>query len=99
MASALALYRDVLRVHRRLPGAHMRFLGDSYVKDEFRRHRGVQDAHQVRTFLHQWQVYCDTLRAASKLHPVVCARCTPGVLCSSREADGARVPAAFRRSG
>jgi hypothetical protein len=44
----LTLYRRILRAHRHLP-ANQRVLGDSYVKEEFRRHRDVENpAHIVR---------------------------------------------------
>jgi hypothetical protein len=44
----LALYRRVLRAHRLLP-AEQRVLGDAYVKEEFRRHREVENPlHIVR---------------------------------------------------
>jgi hypothetical protein len=45
----LALYRRILRAHRGLP-AEQRVLGDAYVKEEFRRHRAVENPlHIVRS--------------------------------------------------
>ena len=38
----LQLYRRILRVHRKLE-PEMRVLGDSYVKNEFRAHRSVEN--------------------------------------------------------
>ncbi|CAG8892548.1 unnamed protein product [Penicillium egyptiacum] len=38
----LQLYRRILRVHRKLD-PEMRVLGDSYVKNEFRAHRSVEN--------------------------------------------------------
>jgi hypothetical protein len=35
--TVVALYREVLRLHRRLP-TDLRFVGDAYVKDEWRKH-------------------------------------------------------------
>ena len=47
----LQLYRRILRVHRKLE-PEMRVLGDSYVKNEFRAHRGVENPlHIVCLFL------------------------------------------------
>jgi hypothetical protein len=47
----LQLYRRILRVHRKLD-PEMRVLGDSYVKNEFRAHRTVENPlHIVRFFL------------------------------------------------
>ena len=44
----LALLRRVLRAHRSLP-PEQRTLGDAYVKEEFRRHREVENPmHSVR---------------------------------------------------
>jgi hypothetical protein len=46
----LQLYRRILRVHRKLE-PEMRVLGDSYVKNEFRAHRTVENPlHIVSLF-------------------------------------------------
>ncbi|OZJ02017.1 hypothetical protein BZG36_05200 [Bifiguratus adelaidae] len=57
----LVLYRHILRMHRRLPPS-MRFLGDDYVKAEFRRHKDVDNPVYIVGFLQQWQSYLDALR-------------------------------------
>lgn len=45
----LQLYRRILRVHRRKLQPEMRVLGDSYVKNEFRAHKNVENPlHIVR---------------------------------------------------
>ena len=45
----IPLYRRLLRAHRKLP-EEARFLGDKYVKSEFRAHRSVDNPiHIVRT--------------------------------------------------
>lgn len=50
----LQLYRRILRVHRKLE-PEMRVLGDSYVKNEFRAHRSVENPlHIVCLFLLMW---------------------------------------------
>lgn len=56
----LPLYRRILRVHRALP-VEMKSLGDQYVKDEFRRHRTVDNPLQIVGFLTQWKIYLDGL--------------------------------------
>lgn len=44
----IPLYRRLLRAHRKLP-AESRFLGDKYVKSEFRAHKNVDNPiHIVR---------------------------------------------------
>ncbi|KAI9216826.1 ACN9-domain-containing protein, partial [Blastocladiella britannica] len=53
----LSLYRQVLRVHRQLPVPEMRFLGDQYARDEFRRHQHVDNPAFVAGFLNQWDQY------------------------------------------
>ncbi|KAJ8584853.1 ACN9-domain-containing protein [Rhizopogon salebrosus TDB-379] len=72
-----SLYRRLLRAHRRLP-IEMRSLGDAYVKDEFRRHREVNNPVHVMGFLTQWKMYLDELprdpsdsRNFKKLDPTV----------------------------
>jgi len=51
----LALYRQILRAHTKLPVAH-RELGDAYVREEFRAHRGASAAFLVE-FERQWRDY------------------------------------------
>ena len=43
----LALYRRVLRAHRRHLPSELRVLGDGYVKNEFRAHQKVENPAQV----------------------------------------------------
>lgn len=46
----IPLYRRLLRCHRKYLDREMRLLGDSYVKNEFRSHRNVENPlHIVRT--------------------------------------------------
>ncbi|KAH8924080.1 hypothetical protein BT69DRAFT_1280914 [Atractiella rhizophila] len=44
----------------------MRFLGDDYVKAEFRRHKEVTNPIQLLHFLGQWREYLDKLESS---HP------------------------------
>lgn len=53
--NSLWLYRSILRLHRGLP-SDLRFLGDSYVKDEWRKHRNA-DVKFVGPFVRAWQDY------------------------------------------
>lgn len=57
----LVLYRRLLRIHRILP-VEMRSLGDTYVKDEFRRCRSIDNPIQIIGFLSQWKLYLDNLQ-------------------------------------
>ncbi|KAK7046398.1 cyanate hydratase [Favolaschia claudopus] len=52
------LYRRILRAHRGL-AADLRYMGDNYVKAEFRRHEKVTNPVHVIGFLSQWKVYLD----------------------------------------
>lgn len=56
----LPLYTRILRSHRSLP-IEMRSLGDAYVKDEFRKHRDVENPLQIVGFLTQWKLYLEGL--------------------------------------
>ncbi|RDA83971.1 hypothetical protein CP532_0427 [Ophiocordyceps camponoti-leonardi (nom. inval.)] len=57
----IALYRRLLRAHRRhLPGS-MRILGDKYVKAEFRAHRNVDNPAHLIGFLTEWQLYAQKI--------------------------------------
>lgn len=48
------LYKTILRLHRGLP-AEIQSLGDSYVRDEFRRHKKCVESEAI-IFLHEWTV-------------------------------------------
>ncbi|XP_051872550.1 succinate dehydrogenase assembly factor 3, mitochondrial [Pristis pectinata] len=70
-ARVRALYKRLLRLHRRLP-SDLRVLGDQYVKDEFRRHK-VAGASEAARFMEQWQAYADVLQTQvleSAMHPM-----------------------------
>ncbi|KAF8189523.1 hypothetical protein K438DRAFT_1593277 [Mycena galopus ATCC 62051] len=72
------LYRRILRAHRGL-APDLRFMGDGYVKSEFRRHRAVTNPVHVIGFLSQWKAYLDYVPtgpdakdfAGKKLDPTV----------------------------
>ena len=55
------LYKQVMRAHRAHLPAPMRKLGDSYARDEFRRHRGAQEEH-LTPFFREWRGYLDTIQ-------------------------------------
>ncbi|KAF9028222.1 ACN9-domain-containing protein [Rhodocollybia butyracea] len=57
------LFRQILRSHRNLP-TEMRFLGDDYVKAEFRRHKAVTNPIHIIGFLSQWKLYLQALPAS-----------------------------------
>ncbi|KAK7208196.1 acetate non-utilizing protein 9, mitochondrial precursor [Myxozyma melibiosi] len=56
----IPLYRRILRAHRRLPTEH-RFLGDQYVKSEFRLHRDTENPLHIIGFLSSWQQYVEQI--------------------------------------
>lgn len=52
--NVLALYRQLLRLQRRLPDAMGR-LGAGYIREEFRKHKGVGSDH-AHSFILEWEV-------------------------------------------
>ncbi|KAJ2501935.1 hypothetical protein GGI11_007755 [Coemansia sp. RSA 2049] len=60
MTKATSLYRRLLRVHRLLP-REIRFVGDQYVRAEFRNHRSVTDQRLLDQFFKQWVMYLETM--------------------------------------
>ena len=48
------LYKSCLKLHRGLP-IHLKAIGDTYVRDEFKRHK-TADQLQVQTFMEAWAV-------------------------------------------
>ncbi|KAJ2544161.1 hypothetical protein EV175_005915 [Coemansia sp. RSA 1933] len=61
MTKALKLYRQILRAHRQLP-REIRFVGDQYVRAEFRNHRTVTDKRFLEPFFKQWTIYLENIR-------------------------------------
>ncbi|KAK6758853.1 hypothetical protein RB195_016217 [Necator americanus] len=55
----LYLYKRILRLHYGLPPP-ARLMGDTYVKDEFRRHKNASPEHTA-IFINEWTNYCVTL--------------------------------------
>ncbi|WWC69271.1 acetate non-utilizing protein 9, mitochondrial [Kwoniella pini CBS 10737] len=60
----IPLYRRLLRAHRTLP-AEMRFMGDSYIKSEFRLTRSTDNPLHIIAFLSQWKLYLDELLSST----------------------------------
>ncbi|XP_029976674.1 succinate dehydrogenase assembly factor 3, mitochondrial [Salarias fasciatus] len=60
VSAVRALYKRILVLHRFLP-IDLRALGDQYVKDEFRRHRGASP-EEAKGFMTEWQNYKETLQ-------------------------------------
>ena len=48
------LYKSCLKLHRGLP-LHLKAIGDTYVRDEFKRHIKA-DQQQVQLFMEAWAV-------------------------------------------
>lgn len=59
-AAALALYRGILRAHRKMP-MEMRILGDKYVRSEFKLHKPVTNPAQLESFFVAWEEYLDQM--------------------------------------
>mmetsp|Transcript_68077 Transcript_68077/g.215380 ORF Transcript_68077/g.215380 Transcript_68077/m.215380 type:complete len:111 (+) Transcript_68077:291-623(+) len=66
--TVLHLYREVLRTHRTKLPTPMRVLGDSYARDEFRRHKDFETTDkQWSEFIGEWRKYCDMLNGRADL--------------------------------
>ncbi|CAO1621364.1 unnamed protein product [Sympodiomycopsis kandeliae] len=61
----IPLYRRLLRAHRNVLSYEMRSLGDNYLKDEFKRHKKVDNPLQIVGFLGQWKLYLDQMEGGS----------------------------------
>jgi hypothetical protein len=61
----LALYRSLLRSHRKRLDTEQRIVGDMYIKQEFRLHKNVENPAQVIQFLSSWQKYLEQLEGDS----------------------------------
>ena len=49
------LFKTCLRLHRGLP-TQMQIIGDAYVKDEFKRHKAIDNPAQIASFMEAWAV-------------------------------------------
>mmetsp|Transcript_10861 Transcript_10861/g.13593 ORF Transcript_10861/g.13593 Transcript_10861/m.13593 type:complete len:108 (-) Transcript_10861:457-780(-) len=56
----ISLYRRLLRLHRQKLPSHMRQMGDTYVKKEFRDHQEAK-AEFIGPFIREWTKYADSL--------------------------------------
>lgn len=59
----LALFRRILRAHRKLP-SELRQLGDSYTREEFKKHKGAKPQF-IPGFVAEWTRYVELLEAQS----------------------------------
>ena len=64
--SAMALYRSILRAHKRYLPHEMKGLGDSYVKSEFNMFKKVTDEEQLKQFYTEWNGYLDQLMQTAR---------------------------------
>ncbi|RIB25255.1 hypothetical protein C2G38_2067878 [Gigaspora rosea] len=62
----LTLYRQLLRVHRKLPPS-LRLLGDDYVKSEFKRHKDITNPIHIVGFLNEWQSYLEEIKKQTSI--------------------------------
>ena len=58
----LNLYRLILRTHRHKLPAHLRAVGDPYVKSEFHLHKTTDNPIHIVGFLTEWQKYVQDLQ-------------------------------------
>ncbi|KAK3920057.1 Succinate dehydrogenase assembly factor 3, mitochondrial [Frankliniella fusca] len=49
------LYKTILKLHRGLP-AELQALGNSYIRDEFKRHKGCNTS-EANVFMNEWTKY------------------------------------------
>lgn len=61
----IPLYRRLLRTHRKRLGPEERTIGDLYLKDEFHRHKDIDNPIHIIGFLSQWQQYGEALEGDS----------------------------------
>lgn len=61
----LSLYRAILRAHIHHLPQELRYLGDEYVKAEFKAHKSTDNPLYIIGFLTQWQDYLRSLDGGS----------------------------------
>ncbi|KAJ3322186.1 acetate non-utilizing protein 9 [Boothiomyces sp. JEL0866] len=65
----LELYKNIRRLHRQLP-PDLRFIGNRYVKEEFRLHKTAKEQY-IPGFIQGWTAYKEALEDQVKLHSQV----------------------------
>ena len=50
-----SLYRQLLRLHRQLP-KDISEVGVVYIRDEFKRHKSIEDIKIIQQFMKEWKV-------------------------------------------
>ena len=64
----LQLYRNIVRTHRNVLPPPLRAMGDTYARDEFRRHWKPQTTkNQWQAFVQEWQRYLSMLQGHADL--------------------------------
>lgn len=64
----LQLFRDIKRTHRSVLPPPLRAMGDTYARDEFRRHWKPQTTQpQWQAFVQEWQRYLSMLQGRADL--------------------------------
>lgn len=61
----LKLYKAILRAHWRKLPSELRYLGDEYVKAEFKAHKSTDNPLYIVGFLTQWQDYLTSIDGES----------------------------------
>ncbi|KAK6202561.1 uncharacterized protein RJT21DRAFT_125099 [Scheffersomyces amazonensis] len=61
----LQLYRSILRAHVHHLPVEVRFMGDEYVKAEFKAHKNIDNPLHIVGFLTEWQDYLRSLEKGS----------------------------------
>eukprot|EP01031_Cornospumella_fuschlensis_P029143 gene29143-35173_t len=59
---ALSLYRSILKTHITKLPLDLRHLGSSYVRNEFKLHKGVKDSKVLAQFYAAWEGYLEQLK-------------------------------------
>ena len=57
----VSMYGQILRTHRKQLPLEMRELGDTYVRDEFKRHLSAEEKH-LQPFIREWKLYLANMR-------------------------------------
>ena len=64
--SASALYRSIMKAHKKYLPDQMRRLGDAYVKSEFKSHKEVKKPEQLEEFFSAWEQYLSQIQEAAR---------------------------------
>lgn len=86
------LYRSVLRAHKNYLPQELKGLGDTYARDEFRRHKNAKPEF-MKGFFHEWNSYLKQLQDLPPTSSTVGKDLDPAIVATMTDEQRAQLAA------